>query len=115
MTKKCKSCQSEIDSKAKKCPHCQSDQRNWFARHPILTGILALFAIGIITSAIGGASNSGKSTPAAPDNSSANTTNSNTQSQPTAMKAAPQVLLDLTGSGTKSTQKFTAGGDWDLN
>jgi hypothetical protein len=38
--KKCKSCQSEIDSKAKKCPHCQADQRSWFGRHPILTVIL---------------------------------------------------------------------------
>jgi len=28
---------------------------------------------------------------------------------------APQVLLDIKGSGTKSTQKFTAGSDWDLN
>lgn len=24
------------------------------------------------------------------------------------------MLLDLAGSGTKSTQKFTAAGDWDL-
>lgn len=39
--KKCKSCQSEIDDKAKKCPHCQADQRNWFMRHKILTGIAA--------------------------------------------------------------------------
>jgi hypothetical protein len=28
--------------------------------------------------------------------------------------AAPKVLLDVTGSGIKQTQKFTAGGDWDL-
>jgi len=27
---------------------------------------------------------------------------------------APQVLLDIMGSGTKSTQNFTAGSDWDL-
>ncbi len=36
MTKKCKSCQTDIDVKAKKCPNCQADQRNWIARHPIL-------------------------------------------------------------------------------
>jgi hypothetical protein len=28
---------------------------------------------------------------------------------------APQVLLNVSGSGTKSTQSFTAGGDWTLN
>ncbi len=51
--KKCKSCQSEIDDKAKKCPKCQSDQRNWFMRHKILTaigGIIVFFIlVGIIS------------------------------------------------------------------
>jgi hypothetical protein len=28
--------------------------------------------------------------------------------------ASPQVLLDLHGSGTKTTEKFTAAADWDL-
>ena len=46
--KKCKSCKSDIDAKATKCPHCQADQRGWFRRHPILTGLLVLFVIGII-------------------------------------------------------------------
>lgn len=55
--KKCKSCQSEIDNKAKKCPRCQADQRNWFRRHPILTGLLVLIVIGIIGSASGGSKN----------------------------------------------------------
>ena len=32
-----------------------------------------------------------------------------------ATASAPQVLLDIAGSGSKTTQKFTAGGDWDLN
>jgi len=55
--KKCKSCQSEIDSKAKKCPHCQSDQRSWFGRHPILTVILGLFILFIVIGIAGGSSN----------------------------------------------------------
>ncbi len=41
--KKCKSCQKEIDIKAKKCPYCQTDQRIWFARHPIVTVFLVGF------------------------------------------------------------------------
>ncbi len=56
MTKKCKSCQTDIDVKAKKCPNCQADQRNWIARHPILTGILVLILIGIIGGAVGSSS-----------------------------------------------------------
>jgi len=51
--KKCKSCQTEIDDKAKKCPHCQTDQRNWFAKHPILTVIIVLIVIGIFGSSGG--------------------------------------------------------------
>lgn len=55
--KKCKSCQSEIDPKATKCPYCQADQRNWFRRHPILTVLLVLFIIGLVGSS-GNKSNS---------------------------------------------------------
>jgi hypothetical protein len=32
----------------------------------------------------------------------------------TASQSIPQTLLDLKGSGTKTTQKFTAASDWDL-
>jgi hypothetical protein len=43
--KKCKSCQKEIDPKAKKCPYCQADQRGWFRRHPVVTGIVVLLIL----------------------------------------------------------------------
>ena len=56
MTKKCKSCQTDIDAKAKKCPHCRADQRGWFKRHPILTGLLGLIVFIIVISAAGGGS-----------------------------------------------------------
>ena len=61
--KKCKSCQTEIDSKASKCPHCQADQRNWFAKHKVLTVILVLILIGMASSSgnKGGSSNSSNS------------------------------------------------------
>src|ERR1700722_19287820 len=112
MKKKCKNCMKEIDAKAKKCPFCQSDQRNWFARHKILSGILVVIIFFSIMGAAG-SNKSGNSVPAASDNSNAAAnTNSQSASGPT---KAPQMLLDLTGSGTKSTQTFTAGGDWDLD
>lgn len=49
--KKCKTCKTEIDEKATKCPHCQADQRAWVRRHPIITGIGILFIIGFLASA----------------------------------------------------------------
>lgn len=52
--KKCKSCQTEIDSKAKKCPHCQADQRIWFAKHKILTVIIVIIVFAIIGNMSGG-------------------------------------------------------------
>jgi RNA polymerase subunit RPABC4/transcription elongation factor Spt4 len=71
--KKCKSCQTEIDAKAKKCPHCQADQRNWPGRHPILTGLGVIIIIIIIASVAG---NSGKSS------SSSTSTGTNSSSAP---------------------------------
>src|SRR4030067_3823325 len=61
--KKCKSCKTDIDAKATKCPHCQADQRGWFRRHPILTGLLVLFIIGIVGAVAGsGGSKTSKET-----------------------------------------------------
>src|SRR3990172_4725789 len=59
--KKCKACQKEIDDKAKKCPHCQTDQRNWFARYPIMTGLLGLIVFIVIISATGTSGSNSKS------------------------------------------------------
>jgi len=58
--KKCKSCQKEIDDKAIKCPYCQTDLRSWFRRHPILTGILALFVFGVLISVLSGSGSTSK-------------------------------------------------------
>jgi archaellum component FlaG (FlaF/FlaG flagellin family) len=56
--KKCRSCKSDIDDKATKCPFCQTDQRNWFRRHPIITIFVVLFLIGVIGGASGNKSKS---------------------------------------------------------
>jgi cell division septation protein DedD len=100
-------------------------KRNWFARHKVWTVILVVFGLIVLGSAIGGSSNTSKSTPAAPDNSKSQPAKTDTSPAPApAAKAAPapvptpatpQVLLDLSGKGTKTTQKFTAASDWDLN
>lgn len=64
-------------------------------------GLIILVVIIVVAS--GGSKSTTTSTPAVADKS------------PSAKPAAaPKVLLDVTGSGIKQTQKFTAGGDWDL-
>lgn len=50
----CKECGKEISSKAKKCPSCGADQRNWFMKHKIISFVLALVVLGGIGSAMGG-------------------------------------------------------------
>lgn len=52
----------KIDEKARKCAFCQTDQRGWFRRHPILTVLLVLisspFWIAILIGAFQGFSGS---------------------------------------------------------
>ena len=81
-------------------------------------GCLFLVVIGIVIIAAAGSSASKSSTnPTSVPANSDNTTLATTQATSTAsaVKATPQVLLDLTGSGSKTTQKFTTASDWDLN
>ncbi len=85
--KKCKDCKKEIDGKATKCPFCQTDQRNWFAKHPILTGILALVIIIIVFGVIGSGNK---------NNTQSTTTSSNNVAKPapTAEKINVRDLAD---------------------
>ena len=54
----CSHCKKEIPAGAKKCPFCQSDLREWWNRHPVLTGVIALFILGSVGSAVSGSSSS---------------------------------------------------------
>lgn len=89
--KKCKSCQTEIDQKATKCPHCKSDQRGWFRRHPILTVILGLFVFSIFMGAVGGSKPSSTTTSSKPVE---NTTNETEQAQTTQTETAKTEVKD---------------------
>lgn len=85
--KKCKYCQTDIDQKAKICPNCKKDQRGFFAKHPIITGILVLFVIGIIASA-GGSSD--KTT----TNTSSKGANTETQKEPKAEDTTKMIKVN---------------------
>lgn len=50
----CKACGKEIAKGVKKCPHCGKDQRNFFMKHKIITGILVIVLLAGIGGAIGG-------------------------------------------------------------
>ena len=52
--KSCKDCGKEISSSVNKCPSCGKDQRNFFAKHKIITAILVLIVLGSIGSLAGG-------------------------------------------------------------
>lgn len=97
--KKCKSCQTEIDAKASKCPHCKTDQRGWFRRHPILTGLLGLFLFFIIIGAIGSGSKTSNTT----TNSEAVDTSSKTEQTETVKNDEPSVPAEYKSALNKAT------------
>ena len=51
--KNCPHCKEEILKGASKCPKCQSDIRNWFARHPFISIIIFLFLLWSIGNIVG--------------------------------------------------------------
>ena len=72
--------------------------------------VLAVIVLFIIVGA-SGSSKPGISIPA-PAETGSTVANTNTKTEtPVTM----QTLLDISGSGSKSTAKFTAASDWDLN
>ena len=84
----CKACGKEIGKGVKKCVHCGADQRNFFSKHKIITGILALIIIGGIGSAMG---SGGKTDPVQAPAVATTTTTPVTTPTPTPVKAKPVV------------------------
>ena len=117
--KKCKSCQQEIDSKASKCPHCQTDQRSWFMRHKILTGILGIIGFFILIAIIASASGGNDSTKVG-ENDGGNPTQKQEESKDAVYKVGDQIKLDnaiITVNKVEYSQggqytKPTEGNEW---
>ncbi len=97
-TKKiCKYCKSEIILSAKKCPQCQSDLRNWFVRHWIISILIGLVVLGII------GSGSNKNT----------TTDSSKIPQGSTEKQSGKQYVEVvrfSGKGQKSSEPFKISG-----
>ena len=75
----------------------------------------AILLLFIIIGVSGGSSTPAKSVPAQAESGSSVAQQNQPAPAPAQAAAAPQVLLDIAGSGTKTTAKFTAASDWDLN
>lgn len=73
----CKACGKEVAKGAKACPNCGKDQRNFFGKHKILTGIVVIIVIIIAAVNAGGNSDSKPST-----STSSSNTNSSTKNTP---------------------------------
>jgi hypothetical protein len=111
--KKCNACQTEIDAKATKCPHCQSDLRSWYRKHPIWTAIIVLFVIGFIGSALDPDTKTTSSSKTLTPSQHVKTDGSGTQTGGTDVKNAQTAEpvpryepITLSGSGQKATTKF---------
>lgn len=75
-TKKCPKCMKEVDAKALKCPHCQSDLRSWIRQHPIGVLILVLIFVPMMMSLV----SSDTATPVSPTEQIANMKKSSAES-----------------------------------
>lgn len=98
--KKCKSCQKEINNKASKCPYCQTDQRNWFRRHPILTVLIVLFILPIVISTL-----SLDSYKSERSKTKTEKTTTDLKAEKEESKSATQVLEDLSNILNQANQK----------
>lgn len=86
-TKNCPKCGESILTSAQKCKHCGSDTRNWFMKHKIISGILALLVLGFIMSKIA------PTTPSSPADSAA------TEQQPAVQVSAVDLYAAYEANG----------------
>lgn len=87
----CKACGKEIGKGVKKCVHCGTDQRNFFGKHKILTGVLVIIVLIIVGSIM----SSGNKT-----STTTSTPNTSAQSKPeeTKVEAIKITAKDLSDS-----------------
>jgi|SRR5699024_9579747 len=75
----CKACGKDIAKGVKKCVHCGKDQRNFFMRHKIFTGILAVIILAVVAN-LGGGDEDGNQEAGNTENAEAETNNNENES-----------------------------------
>lgn len=120
---KCKACGKEVAKGSKNCPSCGKDNRSFFGKHKVITGILVLILVFSIGTALGG----GDSTETSANNNETATnsneaaSNSNTETQKednkvnydnfinVEMEMSYEEVVALLGEGTELSSSEVAG------
>jgi len=97
----CKACNKEIAKGVNKCPSCGKDQRNFFGKHKIITGILVLVVLIVIVNLSGG-NKSGTSTTADTSKPVATSTDSSKTTTATAAPAKSTVPTEYISALAKA-------------
>lgn len=92
--KTCKECGKEISSGAKKCLNCGKDQRNWFAKHKIITGILVIIVLAVIGSLGNGDGDKSATTSTQTTANTSTSTTKEEQPKPTPMAVTTDKLME---------------------
>lgn len=92
----CKACGKEIAKGVKKCVHCGKDQRNFFMKHKIITGILVIIILVSIGKAIGGdSSTKDNSTTASTTEKSESKTNTKKEEKKYSLSKFMQITMGM--------------------
>lgn len=88
---------------------------NWVKKYKLISVIIAFVLFAIIGAASDGHKPSTSKATLSDKNTSATSVTTSGRQATAKTAPAPQILLDLTGTGTSQTQQFTAVANWDLN
>ncbi|WP_127837549.1 OB-fold protein [Clostridium prolinivorans] len=105
--KACKACGKEISSDAKICPNCGKDQRNWFAKHKLISGILVLVILAAIGSMTNGSSDKNSTNNTQETTNTATSNKKSEQPKPTPIIVTVDKLKDdLESNALKASEMY---------
>lgn len=101
----CKECNSEISKKAKQCPNCGADTRNWFMRHKVISLIGIIVILGVIGS-IGGGGDSNDSSPSEDPNVATDNEAETIEDNPEIVISAVELASQYEANEVKANQDY---------
>lgn len=102
----CKACGKEIAKGVKKCVHCGKDQRNFFMKHKILSGIIILFLISAIGAALGGGDNEDNTITKADSSEISQVEDVKEELVPEIMLSAPELVNAYENNEVKADKEY---------